>query len=182
MADDFTLLYHEVLDQVHKAKTKEQKVKVLKKYDTAGLRMVIKASFDPNIYWAIPEGDVPFRVNDAPDGTEHTRLATESKKLWHFIKGADKNINQNKRENMYIQMLEGLSAGEARVLNGAKDKALHKIYKGLSEFVVKEAFGWNDGYVVPDPNAPKETFDRQGNRIVASDSYPQLKGAANGVG
>ena len=86
MADDFTLLYHEILDQVHKAKTKEQKVKLLKKYNTDGLRMVIKASFDPNIHWAVPEGEVPFRVNDAPDGTEHTRLATESKSCGTSLK------------------------------------------------------------------------------------------------
>ena len=36
--------------------------------------------------------------------------------------------------------------------------------------------------MIPDPNAPKETYDRQGNRIVASDSYPQASGSANGVG
>lgn len=182
MADDITLLYHEILDKVHKAKTKKEKVHILKKYKSDGLKMVIKSSFDPKIEWAIPEGDVPFEVNGAPDGTEHTRLATESKKLWHFIKGADRHITQNKREYMYIQLLEGLSAGEARVLNGAKDKALHRIYKGLSADVVKEAFGWNDGFMIPDPNAPKETYDRQGNRIVASDSYPQASGSANGVG
>ena len=70
MADDITLLYHEILDKVHKAKTKKEKVQLLKKYNTAGLKMVIKSSFDPKIEWAIPEGDVPFEVNDAPDGTE----------------------------------------------------------------------------------------------------------------
>ena len=75
MADDITLLYHEILDKVHKAKTKKEKVHILKKYKSDGLKMVIKSSFDPKIEWAIPEGDVPFEVNDAPDGTEHNRLA-----------------------------------------------------------------------------------------------------------
>ena len=80
-----TLLFSEVLDKVHKAKTKDQKVKILRQHNTPALRSVLKASFDPNIKWALPEGDVPYTKNDAPAGTEHTTLAIESKKLWHFI-------------------------------------------------------------------------------------------------
>ena len=36
--------------------------------------MVIKSSFDPKIKWVLPEGAVPYKPNDAPDGTEHTLL------------------------------------------------------------------------------------------------------------
>ena len=39
-----TLLYSEILDKVHKAKTKDQKVSLLKQNDSEGLRMVIKSS------------------------------------------------------------------------------------------------------------------------------------------
>ena len=80
-----TLLFSEILDLVHKAKTKDKKVEILKKYNSDALRMVIKSSFDPNIVWAMPKGNVPYTPNDAPAGTEHTRLATESRKLFHFI-------------------------------------------------------------------------------------------------
>ena len=97
-----TLLYSEILDKVHKAKTKDQKVSLLKQNDSEGLRMVIKSSFDPKIIWSIPEGEVPYRANDVPAGTEHTVLAMESKKLWHFIKGADKTTPQHKKEQMFI--------------------------------------------------------------------------------
>ena len=74
-----TLLFSEVLDKVHKAKTKDQKVKILRDNNTPALRSVLKASFDPNIKWILPEGEVPYRKNDAPIGTEHTTLATESR-------------------------------------------------------------------------------------------------------
>ena len=50
------------------------------------------------------------------------------------------------KENMYIQMLEGLHRDEAEVLVYAKDKILHQKYKGLSHEVVK-TFGWNSDYV-----------------------------------
>ena len=47
---------------------------------------------------------------------------------------------------MFIQILEGLHKSEAEVLLNMKDKKLNKVYKGLSESVVKEAFGWNDEF------------------------------------
>ena len=62
--DNYTLLYHEILDKVHKAKSKEQKVSILRQYNTEGFRKIIKASFDPKIEWDIPEGSVPYRVNE----------------------------------------------------------------------------------------------------------------------
>ena len=144
-----TLLFSEVLDKVHKAKTKAQKVKILKDNNNASLRMVIKSSFDPKIKWAMPSGDVPFMANDAPAGTDHTRLATEAKKLYHFIEGADNTTPKMKKETMFIQMLEGLHESEAKLIVAAKDKKLHQIYKGLSKDVVKEAFNWNDDFVNP---------------------------------
>ena len=144
-----TLLFSEVLDKVHKAKTKAQKVDILKQHNNASLRMVLKSSFDPKIKWAMPTGDVPFMPNDAPAGTDHTRLATEAKKLYHFIEGADNTTPKMKKENMFIQMLEGLHESEARLVIAAKDKRLHQVYKGLSKDVVKEAFNWNDDFVNP---------------------------------
>ena len=147
-----TLLYSEILDKVHKAKTKDQKVLILKQNNSEGLRMVLKSSFDPKIKWSIPEGEVPYRANDVPAGTEHTVLAMESKKLWHFIKGADAQTPQHKKEQMFIQMLEGLHESEAKLLIAAKDKRIHQVYKGLSTNVVKEAFDWNDDYKKDDQN------------------------------
>jgi len=145
-----TLLLSEILDKVHKAKTKTQKVNILREYNSESLRMIIKASFDPKIEWAVPEGNVPFKRNEAPAGTEHTVLAYECRKLWHFIKGADNQTAQFKKETMFIQMLEGLQESEADVLVAAKDKRLHQVYKGLSEPVVLEAFGWNEDFTIPE--------------------------------
>ena len=109
--------------------------------------MIIKSSFDPKIKWVLPEGSVPFRPNEAPEGTEHTLLVQEAKKLWHFIEGADNQTPRMKKETMFIQMLEGLHKDEAEVLIVAKDKKLHQKFKGLSDNVVKTAFGWDDDYV-----------------------------------
>ena len=147
MQDTYTPLLSEVLKKVHNAKTKEKKVELLKQYDCEPLRMVIKSSFDPNIEWLIPEGEVPFKKNEAAEGTEHTVLRREARKLYRFVKGGDNTLPQFKRENMFIQILEGLHESEAELLINAKEKKLHQVYKGLSKEVVKEAFGWNDNYI-----------------------------------
>ena len=145
----YTPLIHEVLKKVHNAKTKEKKVEILRENNSDALRIIIKGSFDPNIEWVVPEGEVPYNKNEAPEGTEHTQLFQESKKLWRFIKGADSKTPQWKKENMFVQILEGLSQGEAEVVVAAKDKKLHQVYKGLSAAVVKEAFYWNDEFYNP---------------------------------
>ena len=157
------LLISEILEKVSKVKTKKEKVKLLQEYNHNALRMVIKSSFDPKIEWALPDGDVPYTRNDAPEGTEHTSLSYESRKLYHFIKGGDNRITQNKREAMFVQMLEGLHESEAAVLVAAKDKKLHQMYKGLSKNVVVEAFNWDDNFMV-----------------IEHDQYPQAPGPANG--
>ena len=144
------LLMHEVLTKVNNAKDKPKKIEVLKQYDTPGLRRIIKGSFDPNIKWDLPEGTPPFIANEAPDGTEHSLLENESKKFWHFVVGADVATSKTRKETMFLQILEALSKGEADVAIAMKDKELHKKYKGLSQAVVKEAFGWNDDYKTPE--------------------------------
>jgi hypothetical protein len=145
--DNYTPLLSEVLRKVHNAKTKDKKVELLKQYDCEPLRMIIKSSFDPKIEWAIPEGDVPFKANEAEEGTEHTVLRRESRKLYRFIKGGDNTIPGFRRENLFIQMLEGLHKSEADLVVAAKDKKLHQVFKGLSAAVVKEAFDWNDDFM-----------------------------------
>ena len=140
------LLISEILDKVHKAKTKADKLKILRDYDSQPLRMVIKSSFDPKIEWELPKGEVPFKANEAPMGTEHTRLSSEAKKLYHYNKGGDNTTPKYKKELMFVQLLEGLHVSEAKVVVAAKDKRLHQVYKGLSKDLVKEAFSWNENY------------------------------------
>ena len=73
------LLISEILEKVSKVKTKKEKVKLLQEYNHDALRMVIKSSFDPKIEWALPDGDVPYTRNDAPEGTDARDLMPLSK-------------------------------------------------------------------------------------------------------
>ena len=132
------LLISEVLQKVHSAKTKAQKVKILQDNNTNALRSILIANFDESIHSLLPEGDVPYQKNDAPLGTEHTVLEQEYRKLYLFFKGGS-TIKQSQRENLFIQMLEGLSVEEAELLILVKDKALNKKYR-VTRACVETAF------------------------------------------
>ena len=132
------LLMHEILQKVSNAKTKKEKIALLKQFNTPALRMLFIVNFDESVVSMLPPGDVPYTPNDAPAGTEHTQLEKEARLLHHFFKGGS-NVSQNKRESMFIQMLEGLSSGEAEVLCLAKDKKIGKRWK-ITKQCVSEAF------------------------------------------
>ena len=142
----YTPLLSEVLRKVNNAKTKDKKIAILRENDTEPLRMVIKGSFDPKIEWLLPKGDVPYKANESEEGTEHTVLAKEARKLYNYVKGGNDPLPQFRRADMFIQLLEGLHHTEAELVINVKDKRLHQVYKGLSAAVVKEAFNWNDNF------------------------------------
>ena len=142
-------LISEIFLKVNNAKDKPKKIEVLRQYDKPALRQILKGCFDPKIEWELPEGIPPYIENDVPAGTEHTLLINESKKLWHFVKGADTATNKLQKETMFIQMLEGLHKDEAKVLLDMKNGTLNKTYKGLTADMVREAFGWNQDFVKP---------------------------------
>ena len=141
------LLYSEIANKVNNAKDKPRKLKVLQDNDSVALRQVLRGAFDPKIEWAIPKGDVPYTVNEAPVGTDHTILSQEAKKLYMFVKGGDNTIKQSQRELIFIQMLEGLSAEEAEFLITVVNQKVNNKYKGFTANLVKEAFDWDDNFM-----------------------------------
>ena len=140
-------LLSEILTRVHRAKTKADKVKILREEDCMALRQILKWNFDPNIESDLPEGIPPYVENEAPEGTEHMLLRTEGDKLYNFIKGAQKH-QATVRERMFIRLLEGLHKDEAKLLCAVKDKKLGSVggVKGLSIPVVSEAFNWDENF------------------------------------
>tara|TARA_Y100000004_G_scaffold131147_1_gene147959 strand:+ start:746 stop:1177 length:432 start_codon:yes stop_codon:yes gene_type:complete len=132
------LLMNEVLQKVSNAKTKAQKIKLLQEYNSPALRAILIANFDESVVSMLPEGDVPYEKNAAPEDTEHTKLVHEYRKLYLFFKGGA-NISQNRREMLFIQLLEGLHQGEAEVLCLMKDRKIGKRWK-ITKQCVEQAF------------------------------------------
>lgn len=141
-----TPLVSELFQAVSNAKTKAEKVKLLKEYKRDDIKAVLIWNFDKGIHSALPEGDVPYTPNDSPAGTEHTRLAHEWRTLYNYVKGGNDKLPGMKREMMFIQLLEGLHESEAEIICLVKDKKLQKKYR-ITRAVVEEAYEeihWRD--------------------------------------
>ena len=134
------LLISEILRKVSNAKTKAEKVNLLKKHNTPALRQLMIINFDESLVSELPEGEVPYTPNDAPVGTDHTRLEQEYRGLYRFFKGGDNRLKSLKRESMFVQLLEGLSAEEAELLCLVKDGKLGDKYKRITKTVIQEAY------------------------------------------
>ena len=117
-------LLTEIIQQVSSAKTKKEKVELLTKYNNNGLRALMIINFDDSLKFMLPEGDVPFKRNEAPAGTEHTRLDHEYKGFYRFFKGGDDTLSSMHREKLFIQLLEGLQENEADLFILACNKNL----------------------------------------------------------
>jgi hypothetical protein len=130
---------YEILELASKQRSKAKKVEVLKEYETGALKSIFIWNFDESVISMIPEGDVPYKENEVPVGTDHTSLRREHKNLYHFVKGGNDGLSSLRRETMFIQILEGLHPEEAKILCLTKDKALQTKYK-ISYDVVKEAY------------------------------------------
>ena len=134
------LLLSEILRKVSNAKTKAEKVILLRENNSSALRMLLIWNFDESVISMVPEGDVPYTPNDAPVGTDHTRLEQEYRGLYRFVKGGADNLPSLKRESMFVQLLEGLAAEEAELVCLVKDKTLGTKYKRITKAVISEAF------------------------------------------
>ena len=130
---------HEILELVSKQRTKAKKIEILQDYVNPALKSLFIWNFDDTVISVVPEGDVPYKENEVPVGTDHTSLRREYKHLYNFVRGGNDSISSLRRETMFIQMLEGLHPAEAEILCLVKDKQLQTKYK-ISYDIVKDAY------------------------------------------
>ena len=142
-------LISEVLQRVSNAKTKAKKVEILQEYKSPALTKILLCNFAKSISFVFPSGETPYRPLDRPKGVEHQVLYTEHRLLERFItktvngvtyfgcSGKTRpQIQQLKKENLWIQILEGLHAEEAQLLDLVKDKKLTDRYKITKQNVI----------------------------------------------
>ena len=142
-------LMSEVLQRVSNAKTKAKKVEILKEYKSDALKKILLINFCKAITFCFPEGETPYRPSDSPKGIEHQYLFSEHRLLEKFIKktvngvtyygcsnGVQPQMQQLKKENLWIQILETLHAEEAELMDLVKDKQLTSRYKITRQNVI----------------------------------------------
>ena len=146
----------QIFEEVEKAPNKETRVKVLRAYNHPVLRGILQINFNPDVKLALPEGVPPYKRDEKiPAGYSETNLFSEFRRMYIWL---DPNINLTKikKEQLFIQLLEGIHWTEADILCLAKDKKLQTKYKTLKEDIVREAFPG----ALPPPK-PKEEVKKE---------------------
>lgn len=100
------------------------------------LGLMFKYAFMSEFKFLLPETDPPFKPDPAPMGMSPSRFQNEIKRLYVFCDG---NLTKNRRELIFIQMLESVHPEEAKILIAIKDQQLPKLYPNITRKVLEEA-------------------------------------------
>ena len=133
-------LVSELFDLVEKAKTKQEKITILKMNECEIVKGILALNYDPNLKFNLPSGRPPYkRDTDKPMGYQETTLNLEARRFYIWLTN-EQNIKKLKKESLFIEMLEGLHYTEADLLCAVKDKELTTLYSSLTEDLVREVF------------------------------------------
>ena len=113
----------------------EEKIKCLRANAHPALLMILRYAYDPNIKWLLPEEDPEYKplVGDGLD----TMLYYEARKLYLFVEGGNPNLTPEKRQLLFVRLLEAIHPDDAKLLLSVKNKTLPY---SLSKRLVKKAF------------------------------------------
>ena len=126
----------EILKLVSEADSKAAKIEVLKKHDNPALRKFLELTFHPNVKWLLPEGMPSFTPCQIDD--QEGRLYNEMRRMYLFIEGGGGKVTQERREELFTQILESMPLEDAQLLCSAKEKKLP--YRSITPKLIKEAF------------------------------------------
>ena len=101
---------------------------------------LLKLTYDPAVEWQLPAGRAPYkRDTSVPDGFGMTDLKQEFRRLKVFTDTA-LNLNKMRREQLWLQMCEGLFWKEADIINYIKDRNLVAMFPNLNAEFVRFVF------------------------------------------
>ena len=127
---------YEVLEEARKAKTREQKVKILQENESFALKDILRGSIDEKVIWNLPQGEPPYKASEPHN--HPSNWLKQNMQLKYFVKGGvgDK-MPAFKREAIFIGLLESIHPQDAKHVVNMINKTPPK---GVTKAVVKEAF------------------------------------------
>tara|TARA_A100001011_G_scaffold331496_1_gene357954 strand:- start:1017 stop:1481 length:465 start_codon:yes stop_codon:yes gene_type:complete len=131
----------EILTAASKLKTKKEKIELLRQYENhPGFMHILRGAYADNVEWLLPEGDLPEGVVPSAAvsvDTAEDRLIRAFRQFQYLVKGGA-DVQQAKREEIYLNMYRSLHSSEAELLKSIVQKKLP--YKGITKKLVAEAF------------------------------------------
>lgn len=131
-------LPYEVFDLCEKATTVAERVQILQDNATFGIKTLLQVNFREDLVFDLPEGTPPYKESSAVPGTQSRHFEKLVYDLKNLIKGSP--LSGIKKQTIYINLLESLSAQDAKIVIAVKDKNLKSLYKTLTESTIKKAY------------------------------------------
>lgn len=126
----------EIINKAASLKSNQEKIEWLRKYDSTPLRTVLKYTYDKSVEFLVPDTPPPWKKNSYV-GVEGM-LYKETRRLRIFIKGGGyDNLNQVKREQLFISLLEDIDNNDAELLC---KMIAQKPLTGLPRSVIVQSF------------------------------------------
>ena len=129
-------LPHLVMEDFTKAKSKAEKVAVLRSNESWALKDLLKGTLDPKVKWDLPEGAPPYQPSSHSEPM--ASILRENTKFRYFVKNNNINISQVKREQIFIGILEAVHPKDAELVISMINKK--PPVKGLTFKIAQEAF------------------------------------------
>lgn len=133
MADSIPHLFQSI-----QVAPKKHKVELLRRLNSH-CKEILHHAFHPNIKFLLPEGTPPYVFRGTPEAFP-TTLYPEVRTFYIFCEVGGANVNQIRREAIFIQLLEKIHPDEAKVVIAMKDKNFEELYDTITYDVVREAF------------------------------------------
>lgn len=112
-----------ILDFTSKLPNEEEQVKCLQANDNGAIRGILNLMHNPNITFALPEGDPPYTPCEFPH--QENNLYMEMRRLYLFLDpscGGNPNLKPIKREALFIEMLQEIDPQDAKMMLAIKDR------------------------------------------------------------
>jgi len=128
----------EIFEEYKKADSREERLDVLKKYsDVWAFKDILRGAFDESLVFNLPEGRPPFTPN-RPESTPGTLLKLHREFGFFVHGGIGDQLPAYKRENKFIQLLEGIHPEDAEYV--LKMVAKKPPVRYITKKIVQEAF------------------------------------------
>jgi hypothetical protein len=127
---------HEIFDRVQKSPNPKEE---LLKLQNPLVTTILKLNYCLVEEFDLPEGAPPYNTNKMiPIGHSDTNLYAEMRRLYIFMKSKD--LPKARKEQLFVNLLEGIHFTEAEILISVKDHNLRETFPVLTEELVNECF------------------------------------------
>ena len=116
------LFISEVFEKIKSLSSDEEKVQFLKNNLSVPLQHFLYQNFSNKIEFLLPSTPAPYKPTPYPITLADANLYRAFKKMYLFYKGGHPSLHQARREQLWIQLLEGLAKEEAEFLETLKNK------------------------------------------------------------